>query len=341
MNKNNTNSELTELGDLDVLLGRGSGPCRHSGNIRFRAIVLEVYHDYMEEQKAKAMSFSGSVEAQTSLDRGSRSRLSKKIREKTVQAGCRFLQKVAVPPRSGTAYGDESITSELIAVRDKNNEGRVSYYQPVKEKFIREKIKQALRFVVDQEVGNIGEKSPHSGGQRNPRPPAPAVPAARIAAPTMPEPPTGPGYLVPGSLAIGGGFLHLQPTRPSFNAPASLFLLSAQSQQGRSPAGAAALAIAPPALSLTEICHQVSDEDLVQRLLVLKLMQESRQAEARFRGLMQAVTMQRILANASSVIPLPGAGIWQHQHEPAGNELPTSMDNDTVEGSPFFGNQEQ
>ena len=267
----------SELGDLDILLGRGSGPCRNPGNIRFRALVLETYNEHLAEQRAKERAKkSASTAVDPMLNRSSRAQLVKLIREKTRELGCRFLQKVASPPGSDppTKPTQEKFKGDgaLVAIRDPHNKTRVTYFQHVEEKHIREKIKQALRFIIETENGCDRWSS-----SRSSRLGSPAIAALRS---TL----SAPNPLLQRGNSLGTADIGLL-LQNGISPNASLLAV----QQGQPNGSAAAL----PGYQLDP-----TDEGKLQQLLLLKLMEENRQAEIRLQEAVRAIAIQRILNQA-------------------------------------------
>ena len=272
-------TRTSELREDDILLGRGSGPSKHPGNARFRAIVQETYDEHMATERAKKDGSSKLDGAfQGGLRTASRAHLVKVIREKTREQGCRFLQKVNSPPGTNPhqantdgvgSKGKQATASK--ETREPDAKINASYYQQVEEKQIREKIKQALRFVDEKETGRYQSKQTSRSIQYD----SPSVASLR---PLVSTP-------APNPLLQGNATNLLQQQQRISPNSASFATLLMQGQ-GLNTA-------ALPGYPMDQ-----SDEGHLQRLLLLKIMEENRQAEARLQETMRAIAIQRILNQA-------------------------------------------
>ena len=127
----------------DVLLGRGSGPNDHVGNIKFRDLVAERKSEYLSTNHRQTKAL-----------------IAKEIVDQVYGRGGRFLKKL-----SGTESAE--ILPELLAKtkgdkaeNDGENSGPVDVYQIQKHAIVMEKAKQALR----QNQRNGSPERPESKG---------------------------------------------------------------------------------------------------------------------------------------------------------------------------------
>lgn len=90
------------LGPYDVLLGRGTGPNEHIGNIRFRARVRELI-----EQLSSKELLSGGL---------TKSRLAKQVVDQVAEKGGVFLRQVSPSPGHGGKKSEEGFVEVSRAV---------------------------------------------------------------------------------------------------------------------------------------------------------------------------------------------------------------------------------
>lgn len=156
---------VASLREYDVLMGRGSGPNRHAGNIHFRAIVGEVFDNFLEKHDISVDDGSGGSEM-ARIDPSTKNRLAQAVLDKiTISKKGRFLQNLS-SKELFDAKKDGSI-SKLVKARassidaasmsdeeDQDGEERtvnsIDYYKIVSEKQVLAKIKQTFRFLRDQ-----------------------------------------------------------------------------------------------------------------------------------------------------------------------------------------------
>jgi hypothetical protein len=136
----------------DVLFGRGSGPSQYEGNRRFRCVVWETLQDYIQGEQAKHFHRNEKLDSSlpTSLSTGIKSRLCRIVHQKITRMDGRFLQKVT------SAEDMTKAENRLICVTH-NEDGKEpygsTYYKVVNKKKVLEKIRQTLRFLLDQKFG--------------------------------------------------------------------------------------------------------------------------------------------------------------------------------------------
>lgn len=110
---------VEELGQFDVLLGRGIGPNEHSGNIRYRTIVQTYQKEYLATNKRKE-----------------KERIAKKAIAAVEANGARFLRQIdEESSKAGNNGTDKKAT--------KNSKKR---YTIAEKEIVLEKTKQSLRF---------------------------------------------------------------------------------------------------------------------------------------------------------------------------------------------------
>lgn len=159
---------VASIREYDVLMGRGSGPNRHAGNVHFRAIVGEVFDQFLEKQDTCVEGGSGGSEL-ARIDPTTKNRLAQAVLDKiTISKKGRFLQKLS-KKELFDANKDGSI-SKLVKARgssldeeeqdgDERTVNSVDYYKIVSEKQVLAKIKQTFRFLRDQnEASSRAEK---------------------------------------------------------------------------------------------------------------------------------------------------------------------------------------
>jgi hypothetical protein len=139
----------------DVLLGRGSGPSQYKGNVRFRCVVWETFQDYLQGEQARHYRGGGKQDSllPASVNAATKARLCRLVREKVTRLQGRFLQKVTLCSAEST-----DADSCLICVhhnQDEHGKGPqvTTYYKIADEKLVLNKIKQTLRFLLDQKFG--------------------------------------------------------------------------------------------------------------------------------------------------------------------------------------------
>jgi hypothetical protein len=149
----------TGLRANDVLLGRGSGPSQYEGNRRFRGVVWNAFQEYLQGEQARHFHRGEKLERSfpTSLSTSTKSRLCSIVREKISLMHGRFLRKVTSASVGATTDFDPSIICVSHNEYSKNKDGKKTfvktYYKIVDEKQVLNKIKQALRFLLEQKLG--------------------------------------------------------------------------------------------------------------------------------------------------------------------------------------------
>jgi hypothetical protein len=152
---NNRNDADYPFRPNDVLLGRGSGPNRWKGNIRFREVVLNTFQDYLErsvQEQQGRLPLPG-VERPTtfsSLDPFAKNQLARTVLRTIKGERGRFLQRM-----SKEEFERENVTSRTTIIHQEQEERKggkkTSYlYAEAGEKKALEKIKQTFRFLTDQ-----------------------------------------------------------------------------------------------------------------------------------------------------------------------------------------------
>jgi len=193
-NSNRTTKDKNEetvghLREYDVLMGRGSGPNRHVGNIHFRAIVREVFDDFLDNHAGDGSGLNNRTEM-LRIDPSTKNRLAQAVLDKiTLEKKGRFLQKLtkkeileatkkgtssdliraransmdaaamaaeaaaaATGSSADSGYDDDSNSLDSVV-------NAVVYYKIIPEKQILAKIKQTFRFLRDQnEASYAAEK---------------------------------------------------------------------------------------------------------------------------------------------------------------------------------------
>jgi hypothetical protein len=111
VDKNKNKDGIDSIREYDVLMGRGSGPNRHSGNIHFRAIVGEVFDDFLSKHGSSRpmIGDNGSDAVMLRIDPSTKNRLAQAVLDKiSLEKEGRFLQKlnkreIADAIKNGTA----------------------------------------------------------------------------------------------------------------------------------------------------------------------------------------------------------------------------------------------
>jgi hypothetical protein len=142
------------LGANDVLLGRGSGANRWGGNIRFRALVLQIFKEYMAAsclvKEDQYMSFS-------SLDPFVKKQIAEQVLTSIQEINGRFLYKL----RKEEYYKHTKTFESAIVHEGVETEGSATatyvYVEATPQKAM-EKIKQTLRFLTDQKHARLLRK---------------------------------------------------------------------------------------------------------------------------------------------------------------------------------------
>lgn len=81
--------------EYDVLMGRGSGPNRHSGNIHFRAIVSDVFDEFLSKHGSDRTMVGEGGSDMMRIDPSTKNRLAQAVLDKiTIKKKGRFLQKL-------------------------------------------------------------------------------------------------------------------------------------------------------------------------------------------------------------------------------------------------------
>jgi hypothetical protein len=145
----------------DVLFGRGSGPSQYEGNRRFRSIVWETLQEYLQRQQAKNCGrgeavYSGNLFPPT-ITTATKSGLCRIVREKITRMNGRFLQKVTGCSAARVKDADCCLVCVTHIEDSKNKDGKgphlKTYFKIAEEKLVLNKIKQTLRFLLDQKFG--------------------------------------------------------------------------------------------------------------------------------------------------------------------------------------------
>mmetsp|Transcript_2882 Transcript_2882/g.7916 ORF Transcript_2882/g.7916 Transcript_2882/m.7916 type:complete len:605 (+) Transcript_2882:82-1896(+) len=172
-----TEQSIDSIREYDVLMGRGSGPNRHSGNIHFRAIVGEVFDDFLSKHGTETSMICNNGTEMLRIDPSTKNRLAQAVLDKiTLEKKGRFLQKLNKNEFLDVVQkGDDStlIKARALTIMDsampatsstmgfntdgkadssnlKVGPGAVVYYKIIPEKQILAKIKQTFRFLRDQ-----------------------------------------------------------------------------------------------------------------------------------------------------------------------------------------------
>jgi hypothetical protein len=186
---------LDSIREYDVLMGRGSGPNRHSGNIHFRAIVGEVFDDFLSKHGSNRpmIGDDGTDTVMFRIDPSTKNRLAQAVLDKiALEKDGRFLQKLnkreiadafkkgneskLIKARAVTFMdvamttvamtesdteqvdGDEKVATPVDSSHEKVGTNAVVYYKIIPEKQILAKIKQTFRFLRDQNEASSAEK---------------------------------------------------------------------------------------------------------------------------------------------------------------------------------------
>jgi hypothetical protein len=143
----------------DVLFGRGSGPSQHEGNRRFRGVVWETFQEYLQGEQERHWRRGEKLCSwfPPSLSRATKSRLCHIVREKVTKMKGRFLQKVTSLSAAATTDPNKNMTC-AIHNEESNYEAEKTpylktYYRIADENKVLSKIKQTLRFLLDQKYG--------------------------------------------------------------------------------------------------------------------------------------------------------------------------------------------
>jgi hypothetical protein len=145
------------LSDKDILMGRGSGPSQYKGNIWFRGVVWKTCEEYLKEETS-----------QQPMDTSVKTRLSKLSFKKITDEGGRFLQKIT--KNEAKILKDNQDDDGLVVVLHSDelvsNQHQTSFYVRVDEKQVLLKIKQTIRFLVDQRESSSSTTSPSSSSPK-------------------------------------------------------------------------------------------------------------------------------------------------------------------------------
>ncbi len=190
--KNSKEQAVDKIREYDVLMGRGSGPNRHSGNIHFRAIVGETFDEFLSKHGSDRTMIGDSGSDMLRIDPSTKNRLAQAVLDKiTIEKNGRFLQKLnkkelseaikkgedrhlikarafslmdaamanTVTPESiaEKAEGDNKDESPALEKCGGFNPNAVVYYRIIPEKQILAKIKQTFRFLRDQNEASNAE----------------------------------------------------------------------------------------------------------------------------------------------------------------------------------------
>lgn len=182
--------EMDTIREYDVLMGRGSGPNRHSGNIHFRAIVGEVFDEFLSKHGHSDRSLMGDGGSDMlRIDPSTKNRLAQAVLDKiTLEKKGRFLQKMNKKElMEAIEKGEDGdlIKARAVSLMDTamatavptdpdavkaaadgksgDSNGKtvvhaVVYYKIIPEKQILAKIKQTFRFLRDQNEASNAEK---------------------------------------------------------------------------------------------------------------------------------------------------------------------------------------
>jgi hypothetical protein len=138
----------TDCRPNDVLFGRGSGASQHEGNRRFRGIVWETFQAHLQGEQARHCCRGEKLDGSfpNSLCTTTKSRICHVVIEKISKMNGRFLQKVTSASTAATTDNEES-NNEV------GKESSLTTYRIVDERQVLNKIKQTLRFLLDQKYG--------------------------------------------------------------------------------------------------------------------------------------------------------------------------------------------
>jgi hypothetical protein len=193
-NKKKNKKPMDSIREYDVLMGRGSGPNRHSGNIHFRAIVGEVFDEFLSKHGSNRTMIVDSGTDMLRIDPSTKNRLAQAVLDKiTLEKKGRFLQKLnkkelvdaiekgeagdlikaravsimdaAMATTTVADVENDSSDEKTAAPTDSSHEkvsaNAVVYYRIIPEKQILAKIKQTFRFLRDQHEASNAEKHRH------------------------------------------------------------------------------------------------------------------------------------------------------------------------------------
>ncbi|KAG7369558.1 hypothetical protein IV203_027304 [Nitzschia inconspicua] len=133
----------------DVLLGRGSGPNRWTGNIHFRELVLKTFLDYVDSSFSEDRPPRDRIPSFSSLDPFIKNRLARIVLQAIERENGRFLQKIS---QAEFERGPEAAAAIVHQEEEKEKGGEVVtyFYTVASEKKALEKVKQTFRFLNDQ-----------------------------------------------------------------------------------------------------------------------------------------------------------------------------------------------
>ncbi|KAG7345753.1 hypothetical protein IV203_033284 [Nitzschia inconspicua] len=145
----NAKAALTPFRPKDVLLGRGSGPNRWTGNIHFRELVLKTFQDYVDSSFSEERSPRDRIPSFSSLDPFLKNRLARIVLQAIERESGRFLQRMS---KEEFERGPEPAAAIVHQEEEKEKGGEVVtyFYTVASEKKAMEKIKQTFRFLNDQ-----------------------------------------------------------------------------------------------------------------------------------------------------------------------------------------------
>ncbi|KAG7342411.1 hypothetical protein IV203_007504 [Nitzschia inconspicua] len=140
--------------EYDILLGRGSGPNMQRGNMNLRKLVWQVYIDELRAAAPRYQGFSfttgndGKTSAFPLPVSAVKSRICKEVLSIIKARNGKFLKKVSLD--SSQSEGSKSTADKSTVYLIRNHNYPSCYAVEVSKQEAKDKIRQALRFQMDQ-----------------------------------------------------------------------------------------------------------------------------------------------------------------------------------------------
>jgi hypothetical protein len=135
--------DVTGLKPNDILLGRGSGPNQSAGNTIFRNLVWNTFKEYLSEQQKETTGVDTIIEDDDEavfrpLDATTKNQIARRILDTIHTSNGRFLRRL------------NSLEAQRMVKRDATLGEENFMHVEISTKEAIEKIKQSLRFQIDQ-----------------------------------------------------------------------------------------------------------------------------------------------------------------------------------------------
>jgi hypothetical protein len=157
---------VVAVGEDDVLLGRGLGPNRIEGNIRFRQIVWDTYLEY-KSSYTSGQSERDAAGGDEFLDAFVKKEVADLVLKRYKEAGRgRFLRRISGEELESRRTGSDPARPGTRPAPLFRRGGSSDYYQEVSDREAVEKIKQSIRFQVKRHRRDRGGRSSPATGPR-------------------------------------------------------------------------------------------------------------------------------------------------------------------------------